>query len=145
MKAFFVTRRLAFGSAITSWQHAERLRALGITHVVNLRWSTNNKKVRSFKHIWLRFHDDKKPRPAWFYRRALRFYQRAIGKPEGKLFVMCQHGICRSASLTYFLLRASRIGPRKAEALVLGARPRAKVMLAYRESCEEYLRRRGRW
>ncbi len=142
MKAFFVTERLAFGSAVTNWRHVERLRALGITHVINLRWSTNNKKVRSFKHIWLRFHDDKKPRPAWFYRRALRFYQGATGKPEGKLFVMCQHGVCRSASLAYFLLRASGIGARKAEVLVRRVRPCAKIALSYRESCEEYLRRR---
>ena len=144
MKAFFVTKRLAFGSAIRTWRHAERLRALGITHVINLRWSQNNAKVRQFPHIWLRFHDDERPRPCWFYRRSLRFHKRAMRRSDSKLFVMCHHGISRSASLTYFLLRASGIGPRKAEALVRRARPSAMIVRAYRESCEEYLRRRER-
>ncbi len=147
MKLFFVTKskRLAFGSAIISWRHVERLRALGITHIINLRWSQNSAKVRQFPHIWLRFHDDKKPRPAWFYRRALRFYQCAMRGRNAKLFVMCQHGICRSASLAYFLLRASGIGSRKAEAFVRRARPCALIERAYRESGERYLRRTKRW
>ena len=37
MKVFWVSKRLAFGSAITTWGHVEQLQALGITHVVNLR------------------------------------------------------------------------------------------------------------
>lgn len=142
MRAFFVTRRLAFGSAIRTWRHVERLRALGVTHVINLRYSTHNKKVRQFKHLWLPFKDNKKARPAWFYRRALRFHKRATQHRKAKVFVMCHHGICRSASLTYFLLRALGAGPRKAQALVRRARPCARVVPAYRESCEEYLRRR---
>ena len=69
-----------------------------------------------------------------------------MSKFEGcntKLYVMCHHGICRSASMTYFLLRASGVGPKRAEALVLKARPKAKIIPAYRESCEDYLRRIG--
>lgn len=89
MKVFFVTKRLAFGSAARTWEHAEKLRALGITHIINLRWSRNNAKVRQFPHIWLRFHDDKKPRPRWFYRRALKFYKRATKNRQAKVLVMC--------------------------------------------------------
>ena len=141
MKAFFVSKRLAFGSAITTWSHVEKLRALGITHVINLRWSQNNAKVRSFSHVWLRFHDDKKLRPRWFYRRALKFYRKATRHRAAKVFVMCQHGICRSASLTYFLLRASGKSPYRADRKITTARPMAHVVRAYRESTEKYLRR----
>jgi protein-tyrosine phosphatase len=142
MKAFFVNDRLAFGSAITSWQHVEKLRAQGITHVVNLRWSQNNAKVRQFPHIWLRFHDDKKPRPIWFYRRALKFYQRALQKPEAKILVMCHHGLCRSPSLTYFFLRAEGARAPKAADLVRKARSYAMVVRSYRESSENYVCRK---
>jgi protein-tyrosine phosphatase len=144
MKVFWVTKRLAFGSAITTGQHVEQLEALGITHVVNLRHGNHTKQVRQFKSLWLPFPDDKEPRPKWFYRHALRFYVKAMRKPDAKVFVMCHHGICRSASLTYFFLRLSQEGSTQAEALVRKARPTARVVPAYRESCEAFLLRARR-
>lgn len=144
MKAYFVTKRLAFGSAITSWTHVEHLQDLGITHVINLRRSTNNKKIRQFKWLWLPFKDDKKARPRWFYRRVLKFQKRAAQKRTRKVFVMCHHGICRSASLVYFLLRAQGVGAFKAELMVRQARSRVQIARAYRESAEKYLRKTRR-
>jgi protein-tyrosine phosphatase len=141
VKAFFVSERLAFGSAIKTKTHVKKLRALGITHVINLRWSQNNAKVRKFRHIWLPFHDDKKPRPRWFYKRTLKLYRKAMKKRDTKLLVMCHHGICRSASLVYFFLRSSGKRRFKAESKITRARSTARVVPAYRESCEEYLRR----
>ena len=141
MKVFFVNKRLAFGSAVTTWGHADQLRDLGITHIINLRWSRNNAKVRQFEHIWLRFHDDKKPRPRWFYRRALKFYKRAAKDPRSRVFVMCHHGQCRSASLAYFFLRASGKSRRKAEHRITSARQTARIILAYRSSAENFLSR----
>ena len=143
MKTFFVNRRLAFGSAVETWADVERLQALGITHILNLRFSTHSKKVRQFEHRRIPFHDDKKPRPAWFYRRARKFHKRAMKQAGTKLLVMCHYGRCRSASMVYFLLRASGVGPERAKALVLKARPNAKIIRAYRESGEEYLQRIG--
>src|SRR5712692_9881747 len=101
MKVYWVSKRLAFGSAVTTWGHVEKLQALGITHVINLRHGKHGKKIREFKSLWLPFRDDKKPRPRWFYRWALRFYERAMRKPNTKVFVMCHHGISRSPYLTY--------------------------------------------
>ena len=144
MKAFFVSERLAFGSAIKTKTHVKQLQALGITHVINLRWSGNNAKVRKFKHLWLPFHDDKKPRPRWFYKRTLKFYRKAMKRSDAKLFVMCHHGICRSASLTYFFLRSSGKYPSSAVSKIKGARPMARVVPAYRESGEKYLRQAER-
>lgn len=141
MKAFFVSNRLAFGSAIKTKTHVKQLKALGITHIINLRWSNNNAKVQKFRHIWLRFHDDKKPRPRWFYKRALKFYRKAMKNRDAKLLVMCHHGICRSASLTYFFLRYSGRSPAKAESEIVRARPTARVVPAYRESTEKHLSR----
>jgi predicted protein tyrosine phosphatase len=141
LKAFFVSQWLAFGSAIKTKAHVMQPRALGITHIINLRWSQNNAKVRQFPHIWLRFHDDKKPRPPWFYKRALKVYRKAMKQRDAKLFVMCHHGICRSASLTYFFLRSLGKSSSKAEHKIIGARPAARVVPAYRESGEKYLRR----
>lgn len=139
MKAYFVTKRLAFGSAITTWGHVKRLQALGVTHVVNLRHGKNGKKIREFKSLWLPFKDDLKPRPKWFYKRALRFYKKAMHRRNAKVFVMCHHGIRRSASLTYFLLRASGADHFQAQRAILRVRPRAVVCRAYRESGEIFL------
>jgi len=139
MKVFWVGKRLAFGSAITTWGHVEHLQAVGITHVVNLRHGKHGRKIRQFKSLWLPFRDDMKPRPRWFYRRALRFYNRAMCKPNTKVFVMCHHGICRSPSLTYFLLRASGLTHLRAQNVVLRVRPRAIICRAYREGGEIFL------
>jgi protein-tyrosine phosphatase len=135
-----VSRRLAFGSAITTKAHVKQLRALGITHVINLRRS-HNLQIQKFKHLWLPFRDDAKPRPRWFYKRTLKFYRKAMKRRDAKLFVMCHHGICRSASLTYFFLRSSGTSPIKAEAKVRHARPCIRIARAYRESGESYLLR----
>jgi hypothetical protein len=144
VKAFFVHPRLAFGSKVNKRRHVAKLQTLGITHVVDLR-GYHSKKLHSFKSIWLGFRDDGKPRPRWFYGKALKFYQKAVSQPKTRLFLMCRVGKRRSASLAYFLLRASGIGPRKSEGLVRKARPCARIVRSYRESCEEYLRRRKRW
>jgi hypothetical protein len=57
---------------------------------------------------------------------------------------MCHHGQCRSASLAYFLLRASGKSPRKAEHRISTARSTARVIPGYRRSGEDYLRRKNR-
>jgi hypothetical protein len=144
VKAFFVSRRLAFGSAIKTKTHVKQLQSLGITHVINLRRS-NNRKVQKFTHLWLPFKDDKKSRPRWFYKRTLKFYRKTMKHNDAKLFVMCHHGICRSASLAYFILRTSGKSSRKAESKIKNARLIARIVPAYRESGEKYLRRIERW
>jgi protein-tyrosine phosphatase len=144
VQAYLVNRRLAFGSAITTWKHLERLQALGFTHVINLRRNRHDKKIKSFKNLWLPFWDDKKPRPRWFYKEAQLFFTEAFHKRNTKVFVMCHFGVCRSASLTYFLLCLSGKSPNKTKALVLKARPCAVFARAYVESAEEYVRQMKR-
>ena len=144
MKAFFVSKRLAFGSAIKTKTHVKQLRALGITHVINLRRS-NNRKIQKFSHLWLPFKDDMKPRPRWFYKRTLKFFRRAMKQRDARLFVMCHRGVCRSASLTYFFLRSAGKGQNKAERKIKKARPTARIVPAYRESGEKFLCRVRCW
>jgi protein-tyrosine phosphatase len=139
VKAFFVSKRLAFGSAINTKTHVKKLKALGITHVINLRRS-NNKQIQKFSNLWLCFPDDLKPRPRWFYKRTLKFYRKAMKRRKSKLFVMCHHGICRSASLTYFFLRTSGKSRTTAERLLRVSRPTARIVPAYRDSGEGYLK-----
>ncbi len=141
MRVFWVRKNLAYGSAITTWRDVESLQENGITHVINLQKNKHTKKVRQFQSFWLRFKDDKKPRPKWFYRNALKFYRRANRDKESKLLVMCHHGRCRSASLAYFLLRSGGMTPGKAEAMVRKARTNAVLPKAYRDSCERFLKR----
>ena len=140
MKVFWVGKRLAFGSAVTTWGHVEQLQALGITHIINLRHGHHSKKVRQFKNLWLPFKDNMKPRPRWFYRDALHFYKRAVGRKNTKVLVMCHRGLSRSPSLVYFLLRgASGFTHSRAQKVILGVRPRAIIARPYRESGEIFL------
>jgi hypothetical protein len=139
MKAFWVTKRLAFGSAITTKWHVEQLQAIDITHVINLRHGKHGKKIRQFESLWLPLRDNKKPRPNWFYKRALRFYEKAMRNEQYKVFIMCHHGICRSPSLVYFFLRSSWHNEVQVSRLVRKARKRAQIVRAYHQSCEEFL------
>jgi protein-tyrosine phosphatase len=143
MIVFFVTERLAFGSKCTRSRHVERLHALGITHVIDVR-NYAGKKLRKFKIIRLNFKDDARPRPMWFYARALRFYENALKHPNSKVYVMCRAGRRRSANMVYFLLRASGVGPRKAENTIRHARPCVQIVRAYRLSGEQFLKRMNR-
>jgi hypothetical protein len=138
MKAFFVNDRLAFGSAITSWEHVKNLRARGITHVINLR-RHRSEFTKAFPSLWLAYGDDLKPRPARFYRRALLFYRRTMQMPKTKLFVMCHHGYQRSPSMAYFLLRAGGKSAEVAGEQIKLARRSARVVRAYRVSAENFL------
>ena len=139
MIVFFVGKRLAFGSKATRLRHVERLRTMGITHIIDVR-KYRAKKLDQFKRICLNFKDDARPRPQWFYSRALSFYKKAMRQPGSRVFVMCRAGRRRSANMTYFLLRASGIGPSEAEATLRRARPCIQIVRGYRESAEEYLR-----
>jgi hypothetical protein len=140
MVVFFVGNRLAFGSKATRLRHIQRLRAMGITHIIDVR-KYRAKKLDQFKRISLNFKDDARPRPRWFYSRALSFYKKAMRQPGSKVFVMCRAGRRRSANMTYFLLRASGVGPSKAEATIRRARPCIQIVRAYRESGEDFLQR----
>jgi protein-tyrosine phosphatase len=138
MKVFWVSKRLAFGSAVTTWGHVEKLQALGFSHVINLRHGKHGKKVRQFKNLWLPFHDDKRPRPKSFYRDALLFYRKAMRRPNTKIFLFCHHGISRSPSLAYFFLRIDGLSPTRAKSTVLKARRCARVVPAYQRSGEDF-------
>jgi len=141
MRVYWVNKHLAFGSVIRTWRDVESLREFGVTHVINLLKNRNGKKIRRFNSLWLPFRDDKKPRPKWFYKRALKFHKRTSRKKNSKLLVMCYHGRSRSASLTYFLLRSSGMTEARAENRIRKARPAAILPRAYRYSCERFLRK----
>jgi protein-tyrosine phosphatase len=141
MRVYWVKGNLAFGSIIKTWRDVNSLRRLGINHVINLLKNRNGKKIRRFNSLWLPFRDDKKPRPKWFYKRALKFHKRACRKKGAKLLVMCYHGRSRSASLTYFLLRSSGVTPTTAESRIRAARSNAMLPRTYRDSCERFLRK----
>lgn len=140
MRIYWVRKNLAFGSAITTWGDVDETQRLGFTHVINLLKNRHCRKIRQFNSLWLSFRDDKKKRPKWFYRKALKFHQEAARRKYAKLLVMCHHGRCRSASLTLFLLRSEGIKLEAAKFKVLKARPTAKIIRAYRESGEKFLR-----
>ncbi len=138
MRLLFVNNRLAFGSALRRQRDVEKLQAVGITHVLNLR-CCESLLSRRFRYFRLGFHDNGRSRPAGRTIQASDFYRRAMKHPDGKLFVMCHHGMCRSPSLTHFLLRASGASSKDAERPVLTAKPRARLVRAYRQSAEEFL------
>jgi protein-tyrosine phosphatase len=68
----------------------------------------------------------------------LLFYQKAMRRPKSKVLCMCHHGVSRSPSLAYFLLREDGLSIAKAKSTVLKARPQARIVPAYERSCEDF-------
>jgi hypothetical protein len=94
--------------------------------------------VREFNRALAAVPDDMEPRPKWFYRMRFGFYTKRHEAPNSKVYVMCHHGLCRSASMTYFFLRLDGFSPARAKSTVLKARRCARVVPAYQRSGEDF-------
>ena len=117
----FVLPDLAVGGMV----HADEipaLRALGITHVLNVNWPDRPEYpevVSAFRHLDLAILDDGQPKPPEWFRAGIAFAD-TMG-PRDKLLVHCGHGVNRSPAMAYAILRAR--GYAFAERMIRDARP----------------------
>jgi hypothetical protein len=65
MIVFFVSKRLAFGSKVRLNRHVDRIRELGVTHVIEVRLYPS-KKLRKFKTIHVNLRTTRAPAQCGF-------------------------------------------------------------------------------
>ena len=120
-KLFWASKRLAFGSAVTTWGHVEKLQTLGITHVIGLRHGKHGKKIREFESLWLPFKDEdpNHVRIGSVVVRCSSTRKACVGRISQSPLHVPSRRFAEAASLTYLLLRADGLRPTRAKSTVL--------------------------
>lgn len=125
----WITERIALGAKLDSLYDARKLKADGLTHVLNV--CEDNEEEDAVGKSGLGYAnfsepDDRKEKPASWYGKSLAFAWQALSDPKAKLYVHCLQGWHRSPSIVYALLRSFGLSKKKARKLVLKGREDAE-------------------
>lgn len=106
LDAAWIGERIAFGRQ----PDLDQLRAVGFTHVVNLRGEHDERSAAvhaGLEHLWLRWTDTAalQPRLADDLAALLDFIASALARPEARVFIHCASGIERAPLAAYVVLR----------------------------------------
>ncbi|MBI3967412.1 MAG: dual specificity protein phosphatase family protein [Chloroflexi bacterium] len=136
----WLTGRLAVGSAPKCAGDLAALIAARFTHVISVDQADARYLYRSqpFDVLWNPTADDARPKSTEWFARNVEFGLRALERPDGRLYIHCAHGLRRGPITAYAILRAQGVSPDEAKTIV-ERRPLAVLVLAYRESAEQFL------
>lgn len=147
----WITSRLAVGGAVESLRDAREIQALGVTHVINLRAGDKHPEhvtdeVALWHQIKMEYlldptHDDRKPKDAGWFGRAIEYALRVLLVPGGRLLVHCKDGVHRSPAIAYAIVRAFGDFSDDAWAEIKKARPEAQP--TYRKDADRAVRALG--
>lgn len=120
----WVLPRLSVGSAPQNASDVERLRSLGVTHVLDVREERDlgmdtSGTPRLYEGSGVTYHrtpmhDDGRQQAIASYVDAVRFIGDALAQPNSRVFVHCAAGMYRSPSVIYAALRAMGYDPEAA-------------------------------
>lgn len=120
----WITTRLAVGGMIGTSANMRRLRASGITHVLNLQAEFDDAPLAAEEGVdtlWLPLESSEEVPAPEAVRAAIGYAQQAWTEPESRLYVHCLAGLNRSPLLAYAILRSSGNAPADALAQVRAA------------------------
>jgi hypothetical protein len=116
----FVLPRIAVGSEPENVADAQRLRSMGITHVLDVRMPNDmghdtTGAPNLYRGLGITYHrtpmvDDGTQKPPSTYVDGVRFIGNALSRPGTKVYVHCAAGMYRSPSMVYAALRAMGYG-----------------------------------
>lgn len=139
-----ITPRLAVGGSIGTRENLEALRRAGFTHIINTQIEFDDRALLSPGEASpaifdARADDDFQPKPAEFFRGAVRFALDALSRPDSKVLVHCGAGIHRAPLIALAILRALGYGRHDARRLLHARRPQADFPQVYLDSLEAFL------
>ncbi len=142
----WITERIAVGGRIPDPEAMRRLRAEGITHVLNVAAECDESD--SARQAGIVYHhagceDDYEPKSPQFLDGAVQFAIDALEQPDTKLHVHCYAGARRSMMVTLAILRILGMSQQEAMELLTARRAAAQFVPAYVDSVENYLRYRA--
>lgn len=153
-----ITPNLVVGAEVFAWRGMgvwsldmiQRLRAAGVTHVIDCRaeadeaqvlrlWAQHAPEIQVF---YAGTGDDGKPKGRAFFGKAVRWATEALRtNSEAVIYAHCAAGINRGPSMGAAILMAQGKSCAEAERLIRKARP--KVWLAYLKDADRYVRAAG--
>jgi len=129
----WVNERLAVGDAIESLYDARKIAASGVTKVLNLR--TNQDEAEWVQKAGMLYlanptNGDTVTKPVDFWSTSINYFLQSLAEyPSCKMLVHCKHGVDRSPSTAYAMLRAIGAPAAKAWGHVTDAQPKATGVL----------------
>ncbi len=123
----FITPNLAVGGQISTLADVARLKAAGVTNVINVQQEFNDRKLLgSIPGIWLPVPDDLQRKPLGWWKAGIDYGKEVLAQPGRILYVHCFAGINRSVGMTYAILRATGVSRSAAAMMILRKRPVAR-------------------
>lgn len=135
-----ITPRLWVGGELDA-ADAARLRAAGVTHVLNVSRTPDDLPVLGgLRTAWAPTDDDLEWKDATWFRRGVLVARAVWSDPANALYVHCAEGIHRGPLMAYAILRALD-GRSSTEAIraIQRARPSADLPEVYLRSAEAFL------
>ena len=139
---WLLTDRLAVGGGIWNAENMARVKAAGITHIIDMQIEFDDTKLgeaEGIEVLWNPTDDDFEPKPAALFRRGVEFATAAFEKADAKLFIHCAAGVHRAPMMALAVLGSMGWSVDEAMHLIEDLRPVADFAAVYVQSVREFL------
>jgi hypothetical protein len=134
---------LAIGGMIGTAANMQRIKGLGITHVLDLQAEFDDSPLgvaAGIEVLWLAVPETWGILPLELIGQAITFATQALAEPANRLFVHCLAGRNRAPLFTYAILRAMNYEHDTSVERIRKAVPRARLENEYLRNIEHFLR-----
>ena len=142
MDITWLTDRLAVGGGIWNAENMAKVKAAGITHIIDMQIEFDDTKLgeaEGIEVLWNPTDDDFEPKPAALFRRGVEFATAAFEKADAKLFIHCAAGVHRAPMMALAVLGSMGWSVDEAMHLIEDLRPAADFAAVYVQSVREFL------
>jgi protein-tyrosine phosphatase len=142
MDITWLTDRLAVGGGIWNSENMAKVKAAGITHIIDMQIEfddTELGKAHGIEVLWNPTDDDFEPKPSALFRRGVEFAAATFEKADAKLFIHCAAGVHRAPMMALAVLGSMGWSIEEAIHLIEDLRPVADFAAVYVQSVKEFL------
>jgi len=147
MDMSWITDRIAVGGGIWVDEKMAEVKALGITHVIDMQIEFDDTPLGE-RHgvavLWNPVDDDFQEKPVSVFERGVKFAQDALSTDGAKVFIHCAAGVHRAPMMALALLRAMGHSLDEASEMIESKRYVADLADVYVRSVEKYMKKRGK-
>lgn len=124
-----ITGRILLGSKPENAAHLDKIRAAGVTHIVDVCEVDDSALWTPQRPAWLHGYlfnptlDDQKPKPVGWFQTIARFVMPLIAAPGNVIYFHCESGMSRSAVAVYYTLRCLGLTETEAYLMIKAHRP----------------------
>ena len=139
---WLLTDRLAVGGGIWNAENMAKVKAAGITHIIDMQIEFDDTELgeaHGIEVLWNPTDDDFEAKPAALFRRGVEFATAAFEKADAKLFIHCAAGVHRAPMMALAVLGSMGWSVEEAMHLIEDLRPVADFAAVYVQSVREFL------